>query len=462
MADTLEEADKEDRQDRHEALYLRRIEAASGGLQHICKLLEDQTLEIASTMVHDLEGKPHSRSFAVLCIVLEYCEGGRLKDFIRWLGNKSLTESETRYFGRQIFQGLLVLHENNMIHRDLKTENILVRWTPDKTRKTPAVIGRKYDIRNWSIKIGDFGTVKQQAANEIGVTKKVGTSGWYPPELNAYGKGDRTHKSDIWTAGLVLVSLLTNDFHPKAGLRLKDIKVLNDHSLSHDCREVLKGFLQDAPKDRCAIAQALAGPWFSAPDSMYTVFPGLTDGDIVGPLDNALLTGEQPTADSKTGSSQTTQKPASSDVAAANAPVLDASYALIPVAPHVQSFTPTMPTSPLSPVQTGDPVLPMPTPDISALMALQRKNSDSGRSSYHSLFSTQSSVSTPGSARSNSSARSASARSIPGGRYGSMRSGAAGTTSNPYGTVVPRAKVRVNQTILEEDEEAENSMDTTA
>ena len=40
---------------------------------------------------------------------------------------------------------------------------------------------------------------------------RVGTLGWFPPELDDYGKGHRTHKSDIWTAGLVLVALYVID-----------------------------------------------------------------------------------------------------------------------------------------------------------------------------------------------------------------------------------------------------------
>ncbi|KAI8842551.1 kinase-like domain-containing protein [Chytridium lagenaria] len=56
---------------------------------------------------------------------LEFCNLGSLKDYISRLGGR-LQESESRYFLRQLVSGVTYLHEHSVIHRDLKSENLLL------------------------------------------------------------------------------------------------------------------------------------------------------------------------------------------------------------------------------------------------------------------------------------------------------------------------------------------------
>jgi serine/threonine protein kinase len=57
-------------------------------------------------------------------IVLEYCSGGDLHDYLRTYG--ALSETKARAFARQLIQALDYLHANLVVHRDIKLENILL------------------------------------------------------------------------------------------------------------------------------------------------------------------------------------------------------------------------------------------------------------------------------------------------------------------------------------------------
>ena len=71
---------------------------------------------------------------------MEYFELGDLENFI----TPRLTEKDARVIGRQLLEGLQVLHGYRLAHRDLKPANIfVVRCAPD-----------------WWIKLGDFGILR--------------------------------------------------------------------------------------------------------------------------------------------------------------------------------------------------------------------------------------------------------------------------------------------------------------
>lgn len=58
-------------------------------------------------------------------MLIEYCDGGALDSVMAEL-DKPLTESQIAYVCREMCQGLSFLHENKVIHRDLKAGNVLL------------------------------------------------------------------------------------------------------------------------------------------------------------------------------------------------------------------------------------------------------------------------------------------------------------------------------------------------
>ena len=86
-------------------------------------------------------------------LVMEYCNGGSLSDCLnkyQELYNKTFSEEIVQYLMRQIIQGLKYIHNKNIIHRDLKLDNILVNFDSDEDKKN-------VNMMKAEVKIIDFG-----------------------------------------------------------------------------------------------------------------------------------------------------------------------------------------------------------------------------------------------------------------------------------------------------------------
>ncbi|CAF0965022.1 unnamed protein product [Rotaria sordida] len=124
-----------------------------------------------------------------LQIFMEFMVGGSVREQI--LNYGALTDQLTKKYTRQILEGLVYLHENYFVHRDIKCANIL------------------RDISG-NIKLGDFGTSRRL----IAITNQnqpnsgtIGTAHWTAPEIirgNIFGR-----KADIWSLGCTIVEMLT-------------------------------------------------------------------------------------------------------------------------------------------------------------------------------------------------------------------------------------------------------------
>lgn len=118
-------------------------------------------------------------------LILEYCNGGDLSNYIK-SGSK---EYNYRYFC-QIFSGLEYLYKNNILHRDIKPQNILVD--------------------NDIIKISDFGFARSFEQNEL-ITTFCGSPLYMAPEI--IKNKEYNTKSDIWSLGVIIYELFAKE-HP--------------------------------------------------------------------------------------------------------------------------------------------------------------------------------------------------------------------------------------------------------
>ncbi|CAG8599465.1 284_t:CDS:10, partial [Ambispora leptoticha] len=133
-----------------------------------------------------------------LHIFLEYVPGGSVATMLNNYG--PLEETLVRSFVRQILQGLNYLHEQEIIHRDIKGANILV------------------DIKG-GIKISDFGISKKvedefMAATSAHRPSLQGSVFWMAPEV--VKQVHYSTKADIWSLGCLIVEMFTGD-HPFPG-----------------------------------------------------------------------------------------------------------------------------------------------------------------------------------------------------------------------------------------------------
>ncbi|KAJ8010954.1 hypothetical protein DPEC_G00080510 [Dallia pectoralis] len=114
---------------------------------------------------------------------------GSIKDQLKSYG--ALTENVTRRYTRQILQGVLYLHSNMIVHRDIKGANIL-------------------RDSSGNVKLGDFGASKRIQTicmSGTGIKSVTGTPYWMSPEvINGEGYG---RKADIWSVACTVVEMLT-------------------------------------------------------------------------------------------------------------------------------------------------------------------------------------------------------------------------------------------------------------
>ncbi|XP_058679918.1 serine/threonine-protein kinase PAK 1-like, partial [Ammospiza caudacuta] len=122
-----------------------------------------------------------------LWLVLEYMDGGTLNDI---LSTTALYEDEAAAISRECLQGLHFLHSNHVIHRDVKSDNILLRT-------------------DGSVKLGDFGLSTQLSPEQSRRCSVVGTPWWLAPEVltsQPYGP-----KVDIWSFGIVGIEMIEQE-----------------------------------------------------------------------------------------------------------------------------------------------------------------------------------------------------------------------------------------------------------
>ena len=121
-------------------------------------------------------------------LAMNYCAGGNLEDFIRDRG--PLPEAVARKFLCDIVRGLLHMSDHNIIHRDIKPQNLLLSCA-------------SFDA---NIIIGDLGTAKLLDLDRM-ARSSVGTMHYCAPEVLTAPSYD--NKVDVWSIAITLYFMLT-------------------------------------------------------------------------------------------------------------------------------------------------------------------------------------------------------------------------------------------------------------
>ncbi|MEO8167532.1 MAG: protein kinase [bacterium] len=172
-------------------------------------------------------------------IVMEFVEGKTLRD-----ATHDLSTAQKIEIASQIAEGLDAAHKKGIIHRDIKSDNIMQR--PD---------GR--------IQIMDFGLAKLQGVSTLTKTgSTIGTTAYMSPEQ---ARGDDVdHRTDIWSFGVVLYEMLTGQLPFKSDYEQATIyAILNEEPvipvhLDANLKQVLRKALAKNPNDRYQSAGELA------------------------------------------------------------------------------------------------------------------------------------------------------------------------------------------------------------
>ncbi|KAJ6395643.1 hypothetical protein OIU77_020824 [Salix suchowensis] len=121
-----------------------------------------------------------------LCIVTEFMHGGSVYDYLHKQRGVFKLPSLLKV-AIDISKGMDYLHQNNIIHRDLKAANILMD-------------------ENEVVKVADFGVARVKTQTGV-MTAETGTYRWMAPEVIEHKPYD--HKADVFSFGIVLWELLT-------------------------------------------------------------------------------------------------------------------------------------------------------------------------------------------------------------------------------------------------------------
>lgn len=105
--------------------------------------------------------------------------------------HKSYSENIVKYVLRKSLEGLHYLHQRHIIHRDIKSDNLLMNAKGE-------------------VKLADFGYAVQLTEERAGRKSKVGTVCWMAPEL-IRGERQYTTKVDIWSFGIFAMEMADGD-----------------------------------------------------------------------------------------------------------------------------------------------------------------------------------------------------------------------------------------------------------
>ncbi|XP_005380280.1 PREDICTED: serine/threonine-protein kinase 33 isoform X2 [Chinchilla lanigera] len=193
-------------------------------------------------------------------LVMELCEDGELKEILD--RKRHFSENETRWIIQSLASAIAYLHNKDIVHRDLKLENIMVK---------SSFIDDNNEM-NLNIKVTDFGlAVQKHGGSDAMLQATCGTPIYMAPEvINAH---DYSQQCDIWSIGVIMYILLCGEPPFLANSEEKLFELIRKgelhfedpiwDSISDGAKSVLKQLLKVDPAHRITAKELLDNQWLT-------------------------------------------------------------------------------------------------------------------------------------------------------------------------------------------------------
>ena len=206
-------------------------------------------------------------------LVLEYCSGGDLSRYVK--KNGRLDEERALYLMRQLCSGLKHLRSLNLMHRDLKPQNLLLSKAPDTSEEKGKTI----------LKIADFGFARDLSIHGLADTL-CGSPLYMAPEILQYKQYDV--KADLWSVGAILFELVSgvppytgaNHIQLLKSIEQKEARLPEDLQLSIACRHLIKSLLKKNPIQRLSFEGLFSHPFVTGDTSQPLASDQLRKGQF--------------------------------------------------------------------------------------------------------------------------------------------------------------------------------------
>ena len=197
-------------------------------------------------------------------LIFEYCNGGDLQSCLNEylkIHHKPFPQNIVQYIMRKVISGFAYLHSRKILHRDIKLENILVKFPTEQDKDN-------LNMLNTEIKITDFGFARYLKADNLAKSLLGNPINMDPHILRKMARIDNDtefgydEKADIWSLGAITYELLVgcpafeaNSYEELiTKIEKGNYKIPHEIILSKEAISFLNGMMRYDPKSRLSVA----------------------------------------------------------------------------------------------------------------------------------------------------------------------------------------------------------------
>lgn len=189
-----------------------------------------------------------------LYLIMDLCTGGELLEAI--LKNGYLNEFQAAAYMKQILGAVIYLHNNHIMHRDLKLENMLLETET-----------------SGDLKLIDFGAATSFVPGKS-LDFKIGTVNYLAPEVIKY---KYTEKCDVWSCGVIMYVLVSGRLPFSTKVKAETLKMIQKGKyitsggvwelISAEAKNLISKMLEVNPLKRITAQEAYSHPWIQSFES---------------------------------------------------------------------------------------------------------------------------------------------------------------------------------------------------